>query len=55
MRIYLSAAYVTSEHGLTALADMYVDSIWECEDISGFADRALKARLNPDSHGAFQT
>jgi len=33
-------------NGLTALADMYVKGIWECEDVSEFIDRALKARLN---------
>ncbi|MGA9579691.1 MAG: cyclopropane fatty acyl phospholipid synthase [Terrimicrobiaceae bacterium] len=33
-------------NGLTALGDMYVEGIWECEDLSAFFYRALKARLN---------
>jgi cyclopropane-fatty-acyl-phospholipid synthase len=33
-------------NGLTALGDMYVQGIWECEDVSGFICRALEAGLN---------
>jgi cyclopropane-fatty-acyl-phospholipid synthase len=33
-------------NGLTALADMYVEGTWDCEDVSEFLYRALTARLN---------
>ena len=33
-------------NGLTALGDMYVEGIWDCEDVSEFFYRALTARLN---------
>jgi cyclopropane-fatty-acyl-phospholipid synthase len=33
-------------NGLTALGDMYVEGIWDCEDVSEFIYRALRARLN---------
>jgi cyclopropane-fatty-acyl-phospholipid synthase len=34
------------KNGLTALGDMYVEGIWDCEDVSEFIYRALRARLN---------
>jgi cyclopropane-fatty-acyl-phospholipid synthase len=34
------------KNGLTELGDMYVDGVWECEDISGFFHRCLSSGLN---------
>jgi cyclopropane-fatty-acyl-phospholipid synthase len=34
------------KNGLTELGDMYVDGIWECDDISGFFHRCLSSGLN---------
>jgi cyclopropane-fatty-acyl-phospholipid synthase len=34
------------KNGLTELGDMYVDGIWECEDIAGFFHRCLSSGLN---------
>ena len=34
------------KNGLTELGDMYVDGIWECEDISGYFHRCLSSGLN---------
>src|SRR4030095_13184537 len=33
-------------NGLTALGDMYVEGIWDCQNVSEFFYRALVARLN---------
>ena len=37
-------------NGLTELGDMYVDGIWECEDIAGFFHRCLSSKLNARFH-----
>ncbi|MES2919950.1 MAG: cyclopropane fatty acyl phospholipid synthase [Verrucomicrobiota bacterium] len=34
------------KNGLTELGDMYVDGVWECEDIAGFFHRCLSSGLN---------
>jgi len=34
------------KNGLTEMGDMYVDGVWDCDDISGFFHRCLTSGLN---------
>ncbi|MES2660715.1 MAG: cyclopropane fatty acyl phospholipid synthase [Verrucomicrobiota bacterium] len=38
------------KNGLTELGDMYVEGVWECEDIAGYFHRCLSSGLNSRFH-----